>query len=217
MAKGNIYGKVNVPTKLKIYQGEKTDTADVIISNNKISVNVDVEEVTKDCASKEDLNDKQDKLVSGSNIQTINGKSILKSGNLSIESGSKIYLLTFYDLFPAPYHAYFDDVRLQEMLTQMSTVLQTEVTVENLSEIFASLEIGYKCLFWSIIPVYSFKIDYDGIEVLRQHWNESDTDVPMLMALCEFDINNNYTPRLYTVSVGQSQISGTPYITLQLL
>lgn len=42
----------------------------------------------KNYATKTELSDKQNQLVSGSNIKTINGQSILGSGNIEIEGGS---------------------------------------------------------------------------------------------------------------------------------
>ena len=42
-------------------------------------------------ATKEDLNGKQDTLISGSNIKTINGQDILGSGDIVISSGEKPY------------------------------------------------------------------------------------------------------------------------------
>lgn len=48
----------------------------------------DAEEVDpSEFATKEELSDKQDKLVSGTNIKTINGESILGDGNIEIEGG----------------------------------------------------------------------------------------------------------------------------------
>ena len=41
-------------------------------------------------ATLDGLNNKQDKLVSGTNIKTINGTSILGSGNITIEGGRDI-------------------------------------------------------------------------------------------------------------------------------
>ena len=38
-------------------------------------------------ATLDGLNNKQDKLISGTNIKTINGTSILGSGNITIEGG----------------------------------------------------------------------------------------------------------------------------------
>lgn len=107
-----IRGNVNIPTIVKQYDGETTSTAETIIDNkeNKIYVNVNVEEVTRDCATREeidalsdgldnlsdrvdDLSDtKQDLLISGENIKSINGESLLGKGNLSI---------TTYQAFPS--------------------------------------------------------------------------------------------------------------------
>ena len=59
----------------------------VVNSRNTPNVSIDTETI----ATKEDLNGKQDTLVSGTNIKTINGESILGSGDITIEgSGSDI-------------------------------------------------------------------------------------------------------------------------------
>ena len=57
MATGNIIGKVNVPISPIKYTGEETLTAITNVDNDRkvISVDVKVEEVVKDCATKEEL------------------------------------------------------------------------------------------------------------------------------------------------------------------
>lgn len=55
----------------------------VVNSRNTPSVSIDTETI----ATKEDLNGKQDTLVSGTNIKTINGETILGSGNITISGG----------------------------------------------------------------------------------------------------------------------------------
>jgi len=64
--KTNISGSVNVPLKFVEYTGVTTDTAETVVNNGtrKISVNVNTEEVIKNCATKEDLNTKAN-LVNG--------------------------------------------------------------------------------------------------------------------------------------------------------
>ena len=88
--KKSIGGNVNIPTKSISYTGLETDTAEVVVNNDDktIAVNVNVEEVTKNSATKEELaqglSTKQDVLVSGENIKTINDESILGSGNITL-------------------------------------------------------------------------------------------------------------------------------------
>lgn len=55
----------------------------VVNSRNTPSVSIDTETI----ATKEDLNGKQDTLVSGTNIKTVNGNSLLGSGDITIEGG----------------------------------------------------------------------------------------------------------------------------------
>ena len=90
MARGNIFGKVNVPTTPVKYDGVETETANVVVDNKEktIAVNVKVDEVVKDCATKEELevglNTKQDTLISSENIKTISSHDILGSGDLQL-------------------------------------------------------------------------------------------------------------------------------------
>lgn len=51
------------------------------------------EEIAEVYATIEALNGKQDTLVSGTNIKTINGESILGEGDLTVEGGAKVYEL----------------------------------------------------------------------------------------------------------------------------
>lgn len=55
----------------------------VVNSRNTPSVSIDTETI----ATKEDLAGKQDTLVSGTNIKTVNGNSLLGSGNITISGG----------------------------------------------------------------------------------------------------------------------------------
>lgn len=50
----------------------------------------DITSATKDLATKTELNGKQDTLVSGTNIKTINGNPILGEGNIEIQGGSTV-------------------------------------------------------------------------------------------------------------------------------
>lgn len=56
----------------------------VVNSRNTPSVSIDTETI----ATKEDLNGKQDTLVSGTTIKTVNGNSLLGSGDITIEGGT---------------------------------------------------------------------------------------------------------------------------------
>lgn len=69
--------KAEVPTKTSQLTND---------SQYQTKANLDTALATK--ADKSSLNSKQDKLVSGTNIKTINDQSILGSGNISIESTS---------------------------------------------------------------------------------------------------------------------------------
>ena len=71
--------KAEVPTKTSQLANDST---------YQTKANLDTALATK--ADKSSLNSKQDKLVSGTNIKTINDQSILGSGNISIEAGSSI-------------------------------------------------------------------------------------------------------------------------------
>lgn len=71
--------KAEVPTKTSQLANDST---------YQTKANLDTALATK--ADKSSLASKQDKLVSGTNIKTINDQSILGSGNISIESGTSI-------------------------------------------------------------------------------------------------------------------------------
>ena len=64
----------------------KTINGEQITGNGNIEVAANVD--LSDYATKEELNAKQDTLVSGTNIKTINGTSLLGSGDITIEGGS---------------------------------------------------------------------------------------------------------------------------------
>ena len=59
----------------------------VVNSRNTPYVSIDTETI----ATKEQLNGKQDALVSGTNIKTVNGNSLLGSGDITIEGGGTSY------------------------------------------------------------------------------------------------------------------------------
>ena len=82
----DISGRVNIPTLLVRYSGEETNTAITNVDNRHCTISVDVktEEVTKDCATKEELNNKQDILINQENIKSINGESLLGSGDITV-------------------------------------------------------------------------------------------------------------------------------------
>lgn len=71
--------KAEVPTKTSQLTND---------SQYQTKANLDTALATK--ADKSSLASKQDKLVSGTNIKTINSQSLLGSGNISIESGTSI-------------------------------------------------------------------------------------------------------------------------------
>ena len=71
--------KAEVPTKTSQLTNDST---------YQTKANLDTALATK--ADKSSLASKQDKLVSGTNIKTINSQSLLGSGNISIESGTSI-------------------------------------------------------------------------------------------------------------------------------
>lgn len=92
----------NTKTSFNSYKVSTDNTIESIQSgitevNNKIAkterdisnLGTRIEEVAQnaDNISKEELDNKQDKLVSGTNIKTINGQSLLGSGNITIRGG----------------------------------------------------------------------------------------------------------------------------------
>lgn len=105
MAKGEIYGKTNIPTKLILYTGLETDTADVVVDNKEktIAVNVKVGETV------------QEQLVSGENIKTINGENILGSGNIEVVTDLSDYSTT---------------EETQEMINNSTEAVYTELSAD---------------------------------------------------------------------------------------
>lgn len=78
------------PESLKTINGES------IIGSGDIEIEVGIDEETlKDYVKQEELNSKQDILVSGTNIKTINGESILGSGDITIEGGTDVDLTNY--------------------------------------------------------------------------------------------------------------------------
>ena len=77
--KGDYALKTEIPTKVSQLNNDKNyQTAE------------DVNLATEGLATKSEVNSKQDTLVSGTNIKTINGNSLLGSGNIEIQGGSTI-------------------------------------------------------------------------------------------------------------------------------
>lgn len=77
--KGDYALKTEIPTKVSQLSNDKNyQTAE------------DVNLATEGLATKAEVNSKQDALVSGTNIKTINGNSLLGSGNIEIQGGSTI-------------------------------------------------------------------------------------------------------------------------------
>ena len=77
--KGDYALKTEIPTKVsQLSNDENYQTAE------------DVNLATEGLATKSEVNSKQDTLVSGTNIKTINGNSLLGSGNIEIQGGSTI-------------------------------------------------------------------------------------------------------------------------------
>ena len=77
--KGDYALKTEIPTKVSQLSNDKNyQTAE------------DVNSATEGLATKAEVNSKQDTLVSGTNIKTINGNSLLGSGNIEIQGGSTI-------------------------------------------------------------------------------------------------------------------------------
>ena len=64
----------------------------VVNLRNTPSVSIDTETI----ATKEQLNGKQDTLVSGTNIKTVNGNSLLGSGDITIEGGGSDITAQYY-------------------------------------------------------------------------------------------------------------------------
>lgn len=94
--KPNIALKLEIPTKLSELTNDKgyitsyTETDPTVPSHVKAITETDITNWNNKAETSDipDISTKQDTLVSGSNIKTINGESILGSGDITIEGGS---------------------------------------------------------------------------------------------------------------------------------
>lgn len=83
---GDKQEKLVSGTNIKTINGKSLlGNGNITISGGSSGGGSDVD--LSDYATKDEVNAKQDKLVSGTNIKTINGTSILGSGNITIEGG----------------------------------------------------------------------------------------------------------------------------------
>ena len=93
------------PTSTIIRTMSGTDTSTIGISATEIDITTSMLKYgTSEVATKTDVNAKQDTLVSGTNIKTINNQSLLGSGNIDLPgySGNHLYMVsgTFSDGLP---------------------------------------------------------------------------------------------------------------------
>lgn len=89
-----VFGRNNVPLQNTLYKVNKNGfivvTGNAPFYQNRVKFNLDTNATTAKeyfIATNEDLDKKQPLLVSGTNVKTINGQSILGSGNLEISGG----------------------------------------------------------------------------------------------------------------------------------
>ena len=77
----NYYTKQEIDEKIASLEAQIPDVSDFVTSQ-------DLQDQLADYATTVDLQSKQDTLISGTNIKTINGQSILGSGNIEIQGGT---------------------------------------------------------------------------------------------------------------------------------
>ena len=67
---------------------EIRQNGDIYITDSSLGTPYKLQNKLNNCATKSEINSKQDTLVSGTTIKTVNGESILGEGNITIEGGS---------------------------------------------------------------------------------------------------------------------------------
>lgn len=113
----------------------------------------------------QDISGKQDKLVSGSNIKTINGQSILGSGNIKIEGGEGGGSGVDFDITPVSYLAQMTDITRLYALN--GEVYRYEGGVESAALATVASE-------GEIVPLFTNLYDKSGVE-LNMRFNTSST------------------------------------------
>lgn len=100
--------KQDIPTNISQLTNDSNYTTQTWVENNFVTnsdVNDEIGKLDSSLTSK--INQKQDTLVSGENIKTINGNSLLGSGDIIIEGGSSSNIV---ELTQAEYDALGDNV-----------------------------------------------------------------------------------------------------------
>jgi hypothetical protein len=144
---------------------DKTDKLSITAEDNSLNSNMNKIDET--------LNNKQDVLVSGTNIKTINNQSILGNGNIEIKGGSSINLK---DIEP-----YIDGqwVPNRAYLLSANTLAVSQTQVIDVSEIVPQDEYDYEVLLF----MYAYPKD-----------NKSGTKCIIWMSTDYFGVDNYFLP-----------------------
>lgn len=125
------------------------------------------------------LKDKQNKLIDGVNIATINGQSLTTGGDLTIESGAKVYEW-FYDCES-------ESVTLSQ--EEYDNIVETDIVIVNLGGIMSCVVSKSGKEFSEAVGCYALlgQVDIQGSKVL-------------------LDININISTKLATITFEQQEI-----------
>lgn len=159
-----------------------TDSHEFIVETSPYTQDIISMEVTL-----RDWGDKQERLISGTNIKTINGESILGEGNLIVEGGAKVYNFDYnaaaeagavtqdvYDAIIAADIVKADGVYLDKVFENETLLLHSTVTYTNgdgnsveLASVAMVLAIGADLSFTprmgsAIIPTKTSQLENDS-------------------------------------------------------
>lgn len=235
-----ILGSGNIEIKTDL-SGYATETW---VKNQDYATNSDVDEFVGDRVgqveqkfydyyTKEDINNmgfahsnelaaKQDELISGENIKTINGETILGQGDIQISGGSSDsecivieyvgdYIVTNYDTGEETHYDYVGSDRQRHNLEAIQKILKGDTCaiyfkclleqVERFDE-----ELGYNCNppTWWIVPLSYRYPSHDGIARFMSIAQQSEYGAPSdikTIGLClneadasVYEFNINYAP-----------------------
>ena len=118
-----------------------------------------------------------------------------------------IYQMTITNFVPAPYYIFFTKPNMDKMLKLINENMpDLNATVENLPDIWNSLDMQDKCTAWVLFSMYAFSYNYDGIPVLRTWYNESISDLPLCITIVQSTNNEDSNGYLYTLKIPKNDL-----------
>ena len=153
---------------------------------------------------------KQDSLVSGSNIKTINGQSILGSGNITIEGGSSdanVQAVDTGDVLDDVNVEYATKTYVDELVGDINSVLEsiisggTNALLENLISYGLPTRAAEYNYFYSLYPVES------DITITADYWHPSKGDQTLV---CHISKGNTKIDETLTAAYEFTNVVITP-------